>query len=395
MKKEYSNIRVLVFGSRGRQALPVCRGFRKLGCHVTSYCLSKLDTGFLTKYTNKRILYKSKKSNGLDYLNYGLELIKTGVFDLVVPLVDETASFLSQHKKELSKYAKIAVNDWDVFEKILDKSKTMKVCEENGIPAPKTIYCEEPSLDIFLSSGLSFPIVVKPKTSIGSIGFNIVRDIGTLKKLLDSYNNDYGPLLIQEYIEQGDNPQYGAEMFRDRDGNIKMALVAKVVRWYPLDGGSRLCSISIHNDEIINNSIKLLNALNWNGYANIDLVWDEKKEVAKILEINGRTGASLKLDFISGLDVCRLIIQNEFGLPVEEQLDYKDDKIISCFMVDILWLIHSKKRFSAKPSWFNRWNIKDVIFSFSDPLPSFGFFIQSIASFKENMRKRKRIKNEK
>lgn len=390
-KKEFKGVSVLIFGSRGRQALPVCKGFRKLGCHVTSYCLSRLDTGYMTRYANKRVLFDASNKEGLDYLEFGARLIKEGKYDLVVPLVDETAAFLSKNKAELSKFAHIAVNDWHIFEQILDKSKTMKVCENNGIPAPKTIYCSKPTIDIFLESGLQFPIVVKPKTSIGSIGFNIISSLDSLENLLKNYNDEHGPLLMQEYIKQGDYPQYGAEMFRDRDGNIKMALVAKVVRWYPIDGGSRLCSISVHDADIVQNVSKLLDALDWNGYANVDLVYDEQERVAKILEINGRTGASLKLDYLAGTDVCKLILQNELGLPVEEELQYKDNKGISCFMVDLLWFVHAKNRFSAKPSWFNRWRIRDTIFSFSDPLPTIGFIIQSIGSYRDNMKKRKRI----
>ena len=76
---------------------------------------------------------------------------------------------------------------------------------------------------------------------------------------------------------------------------------------------------------------------------------------------------------------------------VDEQLEYQDDKQISCFLVDCLWFLKAKNRFSAKPSWFNRGKIKDVVFSWDDPLPAIGFIITSIQSFRESMRKRKRI----
>lgn len=393
--KQFAHIRVLLMESSSRAALPMAKGFRKLGCEVTTVAESKMAVGILTKYSNNKIVIPEIESNEkIAEVEY-LKLIATGNYDLVVPLSDFSATIASKHKKEWSLYGpKIAVNDWEVFEKIIDKSKTMLICEKNNIPSPKTLFTNNPIEEIKKGT-ISFPVVIKPKTGIGSIGFNIVHNEETLIKVLNDCNQSNGPLLVQEYIEQDGNPQYGAELFRDRDGIVRFALVAKVTRWYPVDGGSRLCSISIHDDEIVNNCIRLLDALDWNGYANIDLVWDSKESEAKILEINGRTGASVKLDFLSGVDVCRLIIENEFGLKVTNYSTYKEGKAISCFLVDCLWFLKSKDRFKSKPSWFARWKYKDVIFSWGDILPSFGFFFLSLKNFKKEMKKRKRIKNEK
>lgn len=386
----YKNVSVLIFGAGGRQALPMCRGFYNLGCKVTVYCRRRIDTGYLTRFSSSKIVYDEKNKYGEEYYDYGVRVIKEGSFDLVVPLGDATATFLSKNKKELSKYAKIAVNDWEVFQNVIDKTNTMRICEENGIPAPRTLFSSNP-VDEIRKEKISYPVVVKPKTGVGSIGFNIVKDEETLIKLLDSYDNANGPLLVQEYIEQDGASQFGAELFRDRDGVIRAALVAEVARWYPIDGGSRLLSISIHDQEIVDSCIKLVNALNWNGYANIDLVWDAKEKKAKILELNGRTGASVKLDFLAGVDIARLILENELGYPVSTFLEYEDNKQISCFLVDCLWFIKAKNRWNAKPSWFDRRRIKDVVFSWDDPLPTVGFIIESIQSYREASNKRKRI----
>ena len=391
--KKYSEVSVLIFGAGGRQALPMCRGFYKLGCHVTVYCPHKTDTGYMTRFKHDKILFDEKNPYGEDFLDYGLRQIKSGKFDLVVPLGDNTAMYLSQHKDEVRDKAKIAVNDWDIFSKVIDKTKTMQVCEEYGIPAPRTLFTDDPVAEI-REKGLEYPVVVKPKTGVGSIGFNIVDNEETLVKLLENYDNANGPLLVQEYIEQDGASQFGAEIFRDRDGVIRAALAAEVARWYPIDGGSRLLSISIHDQDILDSSIKLVNALNWNGYANIDLVWDAKEKKAKILELNGRTGASVKLDFLAGVDIARLILENELGYPVSDMLEYEDNKQISCFMVDCLWFLKAKNRFSSKPSWFNRFRIKDVVFSWDDPLPTIGFIITSFGSFGDAMSKRKRFKDE-
>ena len=114
-KKKYPDTSVLIFGAGGRQALAICRGFYQLGCKVVVYCAKKTDTGYLTRFSSTKILYN--KNNQDSFFDYGLKLIKKGGFDLVVPLGDPAATYLSQHKKELEPYAKVAVNDWPVFQK--------------------------------------------------------------------------------------------------------------------------------------------------------------------------------------------------------------------------------------------------------------------------------------
>ncbi len=389
-KKPFSGLSILIFGSGGRQTLPMSKGFFKLGCHVTIYCKKKTDMGYMTRYAQKKILYDEKNKYGEDVLQFGARIIREGHYDLVVPMGDLSASFLSQHKGELTQYSKIAVNDWNVFENVIDKTNTMRICEENGIPAPKTLYSDDPIHEI-QTKGLSYPVVVKPKTGVGSIGFNIVKSEADLIKLLNNYNQENGPLFVQEYITQVGQPQYGGEFFRDRDGNIKASLVIKKPRWYPIDGGSTVLAVSVHDDEIKKSCINLLDALNWNGCANFDLVVDQRDHTAKILEINPRPSAIVKLSFLCGVDFARLILENEMGYPVTDMTEYEDNKQISCLLADCLWFAHAKNRWSARPSWFARWKIKDTIFSWDDPIPTVGFLISNIVSFKSAMQKRKRI----
>ena len=190
----------------------MCKGFYKLGCNVTVYCKKKTDLGYLTRYAHKKILYDDKNQHHEDEFLYGARLIREGHYDIVVPMGDLSAAFLSEHKDELSQYSRIAVDDWSVFKNVIDKTKTMRICEENGIPAPKTVYSDDPVEEI-RAKGLAYPVVVKPKTGVGSIGFNIVKNEADLIKLLHSSEQDNGPLFVQEYIKQEGQPQFGGEFF--------------------------------------------------------------------------------------------------------------------------------------------------------------------------------------
>lgn len=385
----HNNVSVLIFGAGGRQTLPVCKGFFELGCNVICYCRSRSDTGNLTKYHTRTVFYNDIKIGDEDFNTCGERLIKEQRFDIVVPVGDQGAKFLAERKESLRKYAAIAVNDWEVFQYAIDKLNTMRVCQEQGVPAPKTIITDNP-VDEVKSGAISFPVVVKPRTGVGSVGFHIFRSIEKLEAFWENYDNQNGLLLIQEYIEQGENPQYRADFYRDRDGVFRLAMVGKVTRWFPLDGGSGIFAFTIHDEEIEKNCKKLLDAINWRGYANIDMVWDVRSGQAKILEINARPGASIRLDYIAGANISRLILEDELGLPVTDMLKYEDNHRMSCFLPDLLWLLKSKNRFRTKPSWFDRRGVNDAIFTWDDPLPTFGFLVHSITSFRTKMRERKR-----
>ena len=390
MNNNCAGKKVLIFGAGGRQALPVCKGFFEIGCIVITYCQSRFDTGYLTRYKSKNILYNEKNSEGLSFFDFGKKIILEGQYDLVVPLGDKSASYLAEHKAELEELCHIAVNDLQIFNKAIDKAKTMKICEQNRIPAPKTLIGNEilPGVEAGL---ISFPVVVKPRTGVGSIGFQIISSIDKLRDYITNYDNKNGPLLVQEYIEQGKHPQYRCDLFRDRDGKFRMVMVGKVTRWYPLDGGSGIFAYTVHDKKIANDCMRLLDALNWNGYANIDLVYDIKSNVAKILEINTRTGATIKLDYLAGANVSKLIVENELGLPVTDMVEYPDNIRLTCLLPDLLWFVKSIDRFKTEPSWFDRKGVKDAIFDWSDPLPTFGFLATRVMSFRSASKKRQRV----
>lgn len=386
---DYSKYSVFIFGAGGRQTLPVCKGFYALGCKVTNYCFSKLDTGALTKYKSERIVYDNKKARGIDFFEFGMKLIWENKYSLVVPVSDICAIYLSKHMGEIPASTKVAVNEWPILRYAIDKGETMKICMESGIPAPKTIFGENLLQQIRVAD-FTYPVVVKPRTGMGSIGFSIIDSQDKLLKYVEGYDNKNGPILVQEYIKQGKQPQYRADLFRTREGEFKAVCIGRVTRWFPLDGGSGILVQSIHDNKIADNCKKLLDSIGWIGYANIDMVTDDKTGEAKIVEINGRTGASILIDYICGINMSQLMLENEMGLPISEMTEYEDGKMISCFLPDLLWLIKSKDRFRTDPSWFHRRGVKDVIFSWRDPLPSLGFLIESIKGFLPAMKKRKR-----
>lgn len=383
---KYSSVRVLLIEGRARQVMPLMKSLRELGCSITTYNSSKLDMGYASRYPDRKLLsYCDSKDPDGTYEAIKKEL-ETKQYDLVIPLNDFVAIILSQHKEELKPYVTIAANDWDVFQYASDKIKTMRVCMENGIPCPQTYIADE-SLSDLSQLNLQYPICIKPRTGYSAVGFRKIDKPDELESIVRATKEKYGAPLIQEYIPQTDM-QYKAELFVDKRGDVKSACVFAKVRWYPIEGGSSTLNVTVHRPDIVDTCIRLLSAIGWKGYADIDLIQDPRDSIAKVMEINPRITGSVKICYAAGVNFTEQILQDYLGEEVTPYMDYPEGQYLRYLHTDILWFIKSPTRFSCVPSWFNFKNSVDQIWSAGDPWPFFTYSIQGASKIKGDKKKR-------
>ena len=380
--------KVLLLEGFARQSMAIMEALHKDGCHITTYNNSKLDLGYLSKYPDQKILAFWDRSNEKKSANALLKVLKAEHYDVTIPMTDFSATLLSKYKDKFEKYTHVAVNDWDVFMQAGDKLNTMIACMEYNIPRPYTLKSAE-SIDEVLASGTQYPFIIKPRVGYGSIGFHCINNEEDLRKNFDTCVEQFGDMLVQEYIPQTDI-QYKCEVFIDGDGEVKSAVVFDKTRWYPIDGGSTCCSTSVDRPDIVENSVKLLKALNWRGYGDVDLIQDPRDHVAKVMEINPRITASVKVCIYSGVDFARQIVEYETGRRVTDYKDYKSGVCLRYMHTDLLWFIESSNRLHANPSWFSWKNTTDQIWNPRDPKPWFGYTLQALAKIRKEKQKRAR-----
>ncbi len=386
MDRDFKGIRVLVLEGYARQSLPLIKAFNKLGCEVTALCSSKLDVAYVSRYTHHKLLGVCDRDRVDETTEQVRKLLKTGGYDVVVPTVDFSACLLSKNKKEFSAYAKIASNDWDVYEIAGDKERTMQVCMENDIPCPITVLNAKTIEDIS-NSGIRYPIAMKPRVGYGAIGFKKLESIDDLKNTLNETGEPLDYYVFQEFIPQTDL-QYECAMFMNENNEPRTSLVFSKNRWFPITGGSSTLNITVSRPDIVESCTKLLQAINWRGAADIDLIQDPRDGTAKIMEINPRVSGSVKIAFVAGTDQARQMLELVFGKPVTEYKDYKVGQRLRCSQIDALWFIKSPNRFHSNPSWFSNKNTADHTFSWDDPLPWLVFSIQGLKRVGKEMEKR-------
>ena len=385
---EFNEVKILLVDGGDRQTLPLARAFKELGCKVATLNSSRLDLGYVSRYPDEKILDKTIHGNKAAHVKAIRKCIETRKYNIVVTTSDDTAEELSLMKEEYKDVVKIDVNSPELFYMAYDKNNTMKACMENGVPCPKT-YFDVGDVESLLSKQIQYPIVVKPRKGFGAIGFHKVDDENQLRALCESIKEDIGKYVFQEYIPQT-GTLYKCDMFVDDKNEIKSVCVYSKNRWFPIDGGSSVCNVTVERPDIIESCSKLLKAINWRGVADFDLIEDPRDGLAKIIEINPRTPACVKIVFKAGVNLAQQILEYALGMQVSSFMTYGSDVCLRCIHTDVLWFLKSKNRFSSKPSWFSWKRTNDQIFDVTDPLPFVTFSIQAILKYKREMKKRAR-----
>jgi predicted ATP-grasp superfamily ATP-dependent carboligase len=375
--------RVLILDGDSRQGLPFMRSLKKAGHHVTVVCPWRCCPGYFSRYADKRLLWPDISKNERGFYQCLVDYLRSNHCDVTLPLGDVSAHLVSCHKQELSEYTSMPVPDYDVFMRAADKVQTMNYCMTNGIPCPRTYDAERESLEEIISK-VPFPVMVKPSRGIGAIGLHRLENANELRKHYGAIRERYGPLIIQEFIPLSET-QFQAEAFCNAQSKMTVCMVIGKPRFFPVTGGTSTCNITIDRPDIAENVRKLLEGIKWVGSADVDLILDPRDNTPKILEINPRVTAGIKIGFEAGIDYADLQIRLAFGRDIPIIKDYKLGVVLRNLCLDILWYKYSDKaaRKRTKPSFwqfFGR-NIKYQTMRIDDPFPFAGFILANLIKY--------------
>lgn len=379
-------IKVLLVDGCDRQTLPLLKIYKKMNCFVATLNGSKFDNGYASKYPDKKFLYPEIAHDKAKHIKIIKKVLATGKFDVAVTTSDDTAEGLSLMKEELKGKVNIAMVDPGLFYMAYDKNQTMKVCMDNNIPCPQTYFGVRSTKEVE-QIDFTYPLVVKPCKSFGAIGYHKVNNKIQLLELCKTIEKQIEYYVFQEYIPQTDI-QYECVMFVDQNNSVKAACVFSKNRWFPVNGGSSTCNVTVDRPDIVRDCTTLLQTIGWCGAADIDLIQDPRDGKAKIMEINPRVSGSVKVVLSAGVNIAEQILQLALGKEVTAYLEYKKDVRMRCSHTDLLWFIKSPNRFKSKPSWFSWKNTSDQIFDIKDPLPYLTFSLQAVKKYKREMKKR-------
>lgn len=342
-------MKILLLYGDGTQAIPVVKSLHKAGYTVDAVAETKYGYGSNSRYLNKCFYFEEMEDVDKYYL-YLVELLKTGKYDAVFPLRDENTKLLSKYREQLQQYTKFVVSDDETFERGFDKHKLMEVCQAHNYPHPQTTIVNGGSLDGIDLDKLNFPLLIKPNHTAGGRGMTLVHTKDELKEKFPIIYAGFGECHLQFYIPAG-GTQVKVQLYVNKKGELVNSSVIRKCRWYPENGGSSSCAISIKNEKLVDLLYHLLLDIGWEGFADFDTIEDPKTGELLIMEINPRLPACIKTAFVAGIDWAEIVINDCLGIP-QKDYNYKEEEYVRHLGLETLWLIYSKNRWRTKPNWF-------------------------------------------
>lgn len=343
------NNKVLILDGGAAHAMAIAECLKKSGYIVAVLCDNMDEYGYHSKFMDER--YIGPDSHNKGYAEWVLDFLKENHFDVLIPTSDTSAEFMSFYKEDLQKMTGVLMPGREVFKKGYDKNELMRVCKENGFPHPYTVDLKgfDGKRDLGLDA-FPYPGLLKPNLTSGGRGMTLVKSYEELLKVYPAIYQQYGDCHLQQFIKAGGR-QVKVQVMTDRSGEPTYSSVIWKQRYYPVNGGSSCCNVTIDNPEIARTCGQVLKKIGWIGFADFDLIESPETGELLIMEINPRIPACVRSAFKSGMDYATMIADMTLGKPLREYT-YSPGKRLRHLGFDVLWFLTSPNRFKTKPSWF-------------------------------------------
>lgn len=341
---------ILIIGS-GTQALAILKSITTSGNRIIMLTSEIGNYADVSRYVDERILTDYSVTSAEFYI-FVESTIKEKKIDVVIPMGDTAAEFLSIHRDELMKLTHFKIPAYDDFLKGYDKNKLMSLCAAKGYPHPLTIDLSKTDYrDSSCFETFPYPGLLKPNCTTGGRGMCIINNYEDLIKKYPCVKKEYGDCHLQQFIEEGGS-QVKIQLYVNEEGELLYSSVMEKVRWYPVKGGSSCCSVTIQNSQIVKICHQILKDINWLGFADFDAIGNPDTKELLIMEINPRLPACIGAAINAGMDWGQIIVDDYMGRP-QKRYHYKEGIILRHLGFDVLWFFKSQDRFKTKPSWFN------------------------------------------
>lgn len=294
----------LVLDGEHRAALAVVRslGRRGVSVHVASSVACSIAGG--SRFAAREFLVPDPTQGAEGYARAIARLSSDCNSSVILPATEASILALLEHQDLLGP-ARIASSDLARFRLTTDKAAVLSLASRLGIDVPVQWAIDEVD-EIAEIPDHRFPLVVKPARSVVTgdagrrkVAVEYANDKEELAGIIRRLGNDAGPFLLQARIT---GPGVGIFLLR-WSGRILASFAHQRIREKPPSGGVSVCCESIAvSPELLSQSVRLIEALEWEGVAMVEYKEDRRTGRYYLMEINPRFWGSLQLAIDSGVD---------------------------------------------------------------------------------------------
>lgn len=283
--------RVVIIGGH-IQALGLARQVAKKQVEVVLLLDTAWAVARFSRYVTKIVYYQTPEELHLQIMQLQLSHKAT----LLFPTNDEAVEVLSNHYEEYNTHFAMGIPNPSIVELFNNKRNAYQYVANNGIPCPKCWYPNTIDEVRQIATTLEYPVVVKPAVmysfhaTFGKKAYRCdnAEELETIFQRIAAVNYPIDTILIQEFLSGGPNHLYSYGVFAV-DGESKAAVTANRIRQNPMDfGNSTTFAQTCHVPQIEEQSIKLLQLVNYFGLGEVEWMYDPQSGTYKFLEINTR-----------------------------------------------------------------------------------------------------------
>jgi len=273
-----------------------------------------------------------------DYISTLLDIsIKENV-SMIVSLFDIDLPYLALAKDLFAEHGiTVAISSEKVIDISNDKWKTYNFLKENNIDTPLTFVRLNDALVALEDNNLRYPLFIKPRWGMGSIGIYKVDDKEELlffykyiqKQIQESYLSKMSTsldeaVLVQEFIA---GKEYGIDVLNDLNEKYIMSVSKEKLS---MRSGETDAAIVVGIPALDELSMKISEELKHVGNLDVDVLFDGEKYY--VLELNARFGGGYPFTYLAGADFPDMLIKmlkNEFLDLPSVKVGLKAFKVIS------------------------------------------------------------------
>ena len=371
-----NNGRVFLTDGVVRRTLAAARALGKEGVAVTCGEETGANLTFFSRYCHHKFKYPSSRKKREAFVAALVEYLAQNPHECLFPMEQDTLDVVLHHRAEFEAVTRLPFADNATYRVFRDKAQTLKLAEKIGIPHPKTVFPQDPVNLAEEVAGLKFPVVIKPRGNWASRGVEVAQDLAELEHLFAEVHAEFPFPLIQEKIPPGE--QYHVCCLMDENSKLTAVCTQFEPRHHPhFEGmGASTVQQSVDRPDLVDLTVQLLQANNWYGVANSDIIIDPRDGSPMLMEVNPRFWGPLQASLNSGVNFPYLLYKMARGEKVEPVLKHKVGIITRSFLpYDIMHFLSNPDRFKLEPSFFDFFgeNVRFDILSRHDPLPVLGF----------------------
>lgn len=280
----------------------------------------------------------------------------------------------------------------ELFDKSTDKDYLQVLCAELGIPVAKGM-CLDELMDEHGGSALQFPLVLRTRRQnidAGKVPLKAAyaKDRAELDRWHEQFKTFADNVLVQEYHPGAEEHvqilMHDGQPFATGDyiGEHHM----------PLAGGVTTQRVSCHHQPVIDDTVKLLQALGWQGIAGVQFHYDPATGKYIFLEINPRFSGGLPTVVMAGFEASFLLWQSRFEPEKMQKGSYQIGLRSRILGGEANWLLGQLRRDELPPGqkhlsrlgavatfiWHSFPWTKDDSFLLADPKPFWVDFKQML-----------------